>query len=876
MYSLRKIKELKKYRFFQNYKWDEADCKLFKKYNLIYGWNGCGKTTLCDFFRDLESGIPSEDDTTFSLMFESNTANNVLIDQNKMGTIPYRFKVFHQNYIQENIGNIDAVKHIFSVGKDQAVKIGDVKQMRADAKTQEAKVKRIKTELEDVTQDFEKFKTARARDIKENAAHTNAYNKNKFYEAYQKIASKKELSDTDYQAALDAVRAKMMPIVQLFEITFIQPTVKEYITDILRQTPVNNTIESLQQNAEISNWTETGLSLHDESKTEVCLFCGNKIPHQRLEALRDHFNKSYKELSDKIVGAISLLNTKRQQFEYFMGNLPNQALLYAELQQEYADLYKKAEEACVQYQEVIRNIIAILEKKKGDMINDNFVLEFTEEVDKLSFDYSVFRKILALFERHNQKNSDFEESKKQAQIKIEEHLVSRFYDETKEWENKLADKEKELKTQTDALTQLKSKIVALEQEIRNSQIPADAINKDIAFIMGRSELVFTNSDLGYQIKRNGKRATNLSKGEENAIALIYFFNTLLDVESDAQNTIIVLDDPISSFDSNFYYNAIGYIREKSQQVGQVFVFTHKFALLKDFSLMFGDQTNQYIIQRSNNSPVLVNLDNLISQYHDEYAYLFKKIYEFVKNPPSDTSEYLQYPNMARRVLEGFLTFKLPSSKTMIDKVLELENNRESSAVRSIMRLLNNHSHLRVIPGAELSDDIDSISALPDTLNNLMEFIKYHDNRHYDTLASLCDPEYDKDGDAVTIILPPTRIIKLFSMSASAGFGNCLENDPDADDYETTNQDCTFAVRIEGDSMEPDVHNGNIVLVKSCEVVENARRGIVWYDGKCYCKKIVQGKNGIILVSTNSEYKPIPVISLDSYRLFGEVIEIIEN
>lgn len=45
------------------------------------------------------------------------------------------------------------------------------------------------------------------------------------------------------------------------------------------------------------------------------------------------------------------------------------------------------------------------------------------------------------------------------------------------------------------------------------------------------------------------------------------------------------------------------------------------------------------------------------------------------------------------------------------------------------------------------------------------------------------------------------------MPASAGFGNFLEENPDADDYETTNQDCTFAVRIEGDSMEPDVHNG---------------------------------------------------------------------
>ena len=37
MYSLRKIKELKNYRFFKDYKWDEDDCKLFKKYNLIYG-----------------------------------------------------------------------------------------------------------------------------------------------------------------------------------------------------------------------------------------------------------------------------------------------------------------------------------------------------------------------------------------------------------------------------------------------------------------------------------------------------------------------------------------------------------------------------------------------------------------------------------------------------------------------------------------------------------------------------------------------------------------------------------------------------------------------------------------------------------------------
>ncbi len=49
MYRLGKIKELKGYRFFQEFKWHENNCALFNQNNLIYGWNGSGKTTLCDF-----------------------------------------------------------------------------------------------------------------------------------------------------------------------------------------------------------------------------------------------------------------------------------------------------------------------------------------------------------------------------------------------------------------------------------------------------------------------------------------------------------------------------------------------------------------------------------------------------------------------------------------------------------------------------------------------------------------------------------------------------------------------------------------------------------------------------------------------------------
>lgn len=191
-----------------------------------------------------------------------------------------------------------------------------------------------------------------------------------------------------------------------------------------------------------------------------------------------------------------------------------------------------------------------------------------------------------------------------------------------------------------------------------------------------------------------------------------------------------------------------------------------------------------------------------------------------------------------------------------------------------MRLLNNHSHLRVISSSDLADDIDSISSLPDILNHLMEFIKHHDQRHYDTLAKLSDPQYNADGNAVNIVSIPKRKVNFYTMSASAGFGDFLDNDPTPQPLEVTNLECSYAVKISGNSMEPEVHDGDIVLVKDCEEVPNAHMGIVQYQGVCYCKKLVRSRDRLLLVSENKAYSPIPVESFDEYHLFGEVLEIL--
>ena len=156
----------------------------------------------------------------------------------------------------------------------------------------------------------------------------------------------------------------------------------------------------------------------------------------------------------------------------------------------------------------------------------------------------------------------------------------------------------------------------------------------------------------------------------------------------------------------------------------------------------------------------------------------------------------------------------------------------------------------------------------------MEFIRKHDKRHYDTLAKLSDPQYNIDGDAVCINKPIVREIPYYTMSASAGPGDFMDNNPPAQTIKVENPNCTFAVKISGNSMEPEVHDGDIVLVKKCEEVPNAHKGIVWYKGACYCKKLVKSPRGLMLVSENKAYSPILVESIDEYNLYGEVLEIL--
>lgn len=99
--------------------------------------------------------------------------------------------------------------------------------------------------------------------------------------------------------------------------------------------------------------------------------------------------------------------------------------------------------------------------------------------------------------------------------------------------------------------------------------------------------------------------------------------------------------------------------------------------------------------------------------------------------------------------------------------------------------------------------------------------------------------------------------------AAAGFGYDLKN---GDEWKTIKiYDCPeahkadFAVEIEGDSMEPTYHSGDIVFIIKTEEVPHGKVGLFTYNGRGYIKEA--GDN--CMVSHNKKYD-------DIYPEYGEI------
>lgn len=116
----------------------------------------------------------------------------------------------------------------------------------------------------------------------------------------------------------------------------------------------------------------------------------------------------------------------------------------------------------------------------------------------------------------------------------------------------------------------------------------------------------------------------------------------------------------------------------------------------------------------------------------------------------------------------------------------------------------------------------------------------------DPFSSLTDEGREKAMDYINLLhasgmyekqtakIIPFRSIDIFENAVSAGTGNFLVDGPKETvriDESILPEDTTFGVRISGDSMEPEFHDGQIAWILQQESVANGEIGIFALNGE---------------------------------------------
>lgn len=88
----------------------------------------------------------------------------------------------------------------------------------------------------------------------------------------------------------------------------------------------------------------------------------------------------------------------------------------------------------------------------------------------------------------------------------------------------------------------------------------------------------------------------------------------------------------------------------------------------------------------------------------------------------------------------------------------------------------------------------------------------------------------------------------------------------------------FALKIKGDSMEPRIVDGDVVIVKQQEDAENGDTVIALVNGDdAVCKRLRKYRDGLELISNNPAYAPMffdkETIKTKPVRIIGKVVEL---
>lgn len=297
--------------------------------------------------------------------------------------------------------------------------------------------------------------------------------------------------------------------------------------------------------------------------------------------------------------------------------------------------------------------------------------------------------------------------------------------------NSLEDYQKRLNEKTNEETQLSNYITEkcrveeqlglLKRKQKSTEIAVNFINDGLKYIFFSSDrLVIKPEEDRYVLFSNNKSVMpqDISCGERNILALCYFFTLMMadlnEKDVYTKESLLVIDDPVSSFDLDHKIGILSYLKSQLLKVmrgnlkSRVIVFSHDLPTIYDMIKQFeeikeaikdehSEAKKECTTNFSKKELKSFTLQDFLYRKRNEYSLLLQTIYKYANSTDDDND--IAIGNIMRRALESFATFEYKKGIESIScdrQILDsMENDKYSQYFENLMYrlVLHGESHM---------------------------------------------------------------------------------------------------------------------------------------------------------------------------------------
>ncbi|GAA7837216.1 AAA family ATPase [Helicobacter pylori] len=680
--------------------------------NFIYGANGSGKTTTSSFLKNLAE---NEMEDKF---------DNSKIKWHNINSESLKIEVYNKQFKEEQFRN-SQIKGIFTLGKKTNENLENIESKKEsinkenEKKTKNEKsLQKLKQEREEKEKDFtdscwEKLYKKNEEDFKETLEGFKL--KKKFKEKILKEFKNNEHNEIEI-GKLEKLKENIRIVFSKnqTELVPLECNLTDFDSvenhSIWEQKIVGSSdaiIADLIKKLSNEDWVAQGREYLSKDGN-ACPFCQQEtITEEFKKQLESYFDISYQESTDTI-------KKMKENYKDKTAGALEQLDKIVETEQKNQQTKLNTE--------IFKRIIETLKSKingnqqkmfdKGKEMSRSFKLESTK---------NEIKEIRDLVDTANQQianhNETIKDTKNQKKICVEQtwkFLVNEFKSDIQKYNKKYCGLEKGINNLKKEISENQEKIERLENEIRELEKTMVSIkpivNEINALLKGYGftnfSLACTEDEKTYRIQReNGQLVgETLSEGEVTFITFLYYYHLTkgsLKENDISKNKVLVIDDPISSLDSNILFIVSVLVKDLMKEamkektnIKQVIILTHNTYFYKEITLEcnkhYQGKHSFWIIKKDNNVSKIEKFEE--NPIKNSYELLWQEVrWAKEKQAKENNISWVSLQNVMRRIIEYY--FRILGGFKCNDSLSEyFENIEEKQICNSFISWFNDGSH----------------------------------------------------------------------------------------------------------------------------------------------------------------------------------------